>query len=86
MHCLDKDEGKRYGCLIRGIQEIKGHDFFNGYDFNSLSKQNMKTPYQPPIDNQDDMKFPKIITDEEEEAEDVDPAQDPFDDWIRKNK
>ena len=86
LHCLDKDEGKRYGCLIKGIQDIKGHRFFNGYDFNSLSKQKMRVPYQPPIDNQDDMKLLKIITDEEEEAEDVDPAQDPFDDWIRKNK
>lgn len=30
------------------------------------------------------MKLLKIITDEEEEAEEIDPSQDPFDEWIRK--
>ena len=86
MHCLEKDQGKRYGCLTKGIQDIRGHRFFNGLDFNSLSKQKLKVPYIPPIDNADDMKLLKIINEDEEDAEDVDPAKDPFDDWIRKNK
>ncbi len=86
LHCLEKDQGKRYGCLTKGIQDIRGHRFFNGLDFNSLSKQKLKVPYIPPIDNADDMKLLKIINEDEEDAEDVDPAKDPFDDWIRKNK
>ena len=32
------------------------------------------------------MKLLKIINEDEEDAEDVDPAKDPFDEWIRKNK
>jgi protein kinase A len=86
LHCLEKDENKRYGCLTRGIKDIKEHRFFNGLDMASLSKQKMRVVYLPPIDNADDMKLLKIITDEEEEAEEIDPAKDPFDDWIRKNK
>ena len=84
LHCLEKDQGKRYGCLTKGIQDIKGHRFFNGLDFNSLSKQKLKVPYVPPIDNADDMKLLKIINEDEEDAEEVDPAKDPFDEWIRK--
>ena len=84
LHCLEKDEGKRYGCLSKGINDIKNHRFFNNYDFNSLSKQKMRVPYTPPIDNADDMKLLKLSTEDEEDAEEVDPAQDPFDEWIRK--
>ena len=44
----------------------------------------MRVPYTPPIDNADDMKLLKLSTEDEEDAEEVDPAQDPFDEWIRK--
>lgn len=83
-HCLEKDVGKRYGCLTRGIADIKGHRFFKELDWNSLSKQRGKPPYIPPLTNNDDMSLLNIITDEEEEATPVDPNEDPFDDWVRK--
>ena len=85
-HCLEIEENKRYGCLIKGIQDIKGHRFFNGLDFNSLSKQKMRVVYIPDVDNADDMKKLKIINEDEEDAEEINPEKDPFDDWIRKNK
>ena len=85
-HCLELNENKRYGCLIKGIQDIKGHKFFNGLDFNSLSKQKMRVVYIPDVDNADDMKKLKIINEDDEDTEEINPEQDPFDDWIKKNK
>ena len=83
-HCLEKDVGKRYGCLIRGVNDIKGHRFFKDFDWNALLKQRGKPPYIPPLANNEDMSLLNIITDEEEEPTSIDPNEDPFDDWIKK--
>ncbi len=83
-HLLDKNVGNRYGCLMKGVGDIKGHRFFKELDWNALSKQRGKPPYIPPLSNNEDMSLLNIITDEEEEATPVDPSEDPFDDWIRK--
>ena len=83
-HCLEIDVGKRYGCLTRGVADIKSHRFFKELDWNAVSKQRGKPPYIPPLANNDDMSLLNIITDEEEEATPVDPNEDPFDDWIKK--
>ena len=83
-HCLEKDVGKRYGCLTRGVADIKGHRFFKELDWNALSKQRGKPPYIPPLTNNDDMSLLNIITDDEVEATPVDPNEDPFDDWIKR--
>ncbi len=85
-HCLEIEENKRYGCLSKGIQDIKGHRFFNGLDLNSLSKQKLRVVYIPDVDNADDMKKLNIINEDDEDAEEINPEQDPFDEWIRKGK
>ena len=69
-----------------GIQDIKGHRFFNGLDLNSLSKQKLRVVYIPDVDNADDMKKLNIINEDDEDAEEINPEQDPFDEWIRKGK
>ena len=81
---MEKDVGKRYGCLIRGVNDIKGHRFFKDFDWNALLKQRGKPPYIPPLANNEDMSLLNIITDEEEEPTSIDPNEDPFDDWIKK--
>jgi serine/threonine protein kinase len=83
-HCLEKDVSKRYGCLSRGVADIKGHRFFKDLDWNSLAKQRGKPAYIPPVTNNDDMSLLNIITDEEEDAKPVDPTNDPFTEWIKK--
>ena len=83
-HCLEKDVSKRYGCLSRGVADIKGHRFFKDLDWNSLAKQRGKPAYIPPVTNNDDMSLLNIITDEEEDAKPVDPNNDPFTEWIKK--
>ena len=83
-HCLEKDVSKRYGCLSRGVADIKGHRFFKDLDWNSLAKQRGKPAYIPPVTKNDDMSLLNIITDEEEDAKPVDPNNDPFTEWIKK--
>ena len=42
--------------------------------------------YIPDVDNADDMKKLNIINEDDEDAEEINPEQDPFDEWIRKGK
>jgi serine/threonine protein kinase len=83
-HCLERDIGKRYGSLIRGIGDIKGHRFFAGFDWNGCVKQRGKQLYAPNISSADDLSLLNIINDEEEEARPVISEKDWFEDWIAK--
>ena len=83
-HCLERDIGKRYGSLIRGIGDIKGHRFFAGFDWNGCAKQRGKQLYTPNISSGDDLSLLNIINDEEEEARPVISEKDWFEDWIAK--
>ena len=86
-HCLEPDIGNRYGGLIRGIDQIKQHRFFEGVDWNSLSKQKGKQIYTPDVENADDMKLLNFINyDEEDTNYSNNTEQDPFEDWIKKRE
>ena len=83
-HCLERDIGKRYGCLSRGVGDIKGHRFFAGFDWNGCAKQRGKQTYVPNLSNADDLTLLTIINEEEEEAMPVLSEKDLFEDWIKK--
>ncbi len=83
-HCLERDIGKRYGGLNKGVLDIKGHRFFAGFDWNGCAKQKGKQMYIPNLQNMDDLSLLKIINDEEEEAHAIIPEEDPFEEWIKK--
>ena len=83
-HCLERDIGKRYGCLSRGVADIKGHRFFAGFDWNGCAKQKGKQLYVPDLSNMDDLKLLNIFNEEEEEAHAIIPEEDPFEEWIQK--
>ena len=85
-HCLERDIGKRYGGLIRGVADIKEHRFFKEVDWNSLSKQKGKQIYVPDLENADDMKLLNFINYDEDETNGINPEQDPFNDWIKKKE
>ena len=84
-HCLEKDLGSRYGGLIRGIKQIKEHRFFNDIDWNSLNKQKGKQIYVPKIDSADGLNLLNFINYDEDETNIINPEEDPFKDWIKKN-
>ena len=83
-HLLERDIGKRYGCLSRGVGDIKGHRFFVGFDWNGCAKQKGKQIYVPNLANMDDLSLLHIINEEEEEAHAIIPEEDPFENWIKK--
>ena len=85
-HCLEPDIGNRYGGLIRGIEQIKHHRFFEGVDWNSLSKQKGKQIYTPNVENADDMKLLNFINYDEEDTNYSNSEIDPFEDWFKKRE
>ena len=85
-HCLEKNIGIRYGCLTRGINEIKEHRFFKEVDWNSLSKQKGKQIYTPNVQNADDQKLLTFINYDEDETNSLNTEEDPFSDWIKKKE
>jgi len=77
-HLLERDISKRYGCLTRGVNDIKQHRFYKELDWNAISKHRGKPPYIPPVANSEDLSLLNIINEVEEEAKVVDPGEDPF--------
>ena len=50
LHCLEKDEGKRYGCLSKGINDIKNHRFYNDFKWDYLWEGVIEAPFLPTIE------------------------------------
>jgi serine/threonine protein kinase len=48
-HLLQADLSKRYGNLKNGVNDIKGHRFFNGMNWNKLLQKELKAPYIPEV-------------------------------------
>jgi serine/threonine protein kinase len=48
-HLLEIDLTKRYGNLKGGVNDIKSHRFFKGYDFDALLKRTITPPYIPKV-------------------------------------
>ena len=84
-HLLERDIGKRYGCLNRGIADIKGHRFYAGFDWNGCAKQRGKQLFVPNLSTMDDLSLLHIFNDEEEEAHSIIPEEDPFEEWVKNN-
>jgi serine/threonine protein kinase len=83
-HCLERDISKRYGCLSRGVGDIKGHRFFVGFDWNGCAKHKGKKLYVPVLKSMDELSLLNFINDEEDEAHSIIPEEDPFEEWIKK--
>ena len=48
-HMLQADLSKRYGNLKNGVNDIKGHRFFNGLNWTKLLSKEIKAPYIPEV-------------------------------------
>lgn len=48
-HLLVADISKRYGCLKNGANDVKGHRWFKGLEWQKILKGKIPAPYEPVI-------------------------------------
>ena len=46
-HLCEHDLSKRYGNLQKGVDDIKNHKFFRGFDFEALINQRLQAAHIP---------------------------------------
>mmetsp|Transcript_108653 Transcript_108653/g.308018 ORF Transcript_108653/g.308018 Transcript_108653/m.308018 type:complete len:372 (+) Transcript_108653:189-1304(+) len=51
---LTHDRSKRYGCLKGGVEDIKGHKWYKGFDWEMLLSRQLKPLYVPKLKAADD--------------------------------
>ena len=47
-HFLTQDVNDRYGAMKNGVGDIKGHRWFNGFDFDRILKMQYPPSIMPP--------------------------------------
>ena len=78
-HLLVQDLTKRYGCMVRGAQDVKDHRWFNGLDWDALYNYQLPAPFIPPTENENSTQnFDKYPDSTEEVQDPVYPGEDPF--------
>jgi len=79
-HLLRRDLSKRYGNLKNGVEDIKGHRFFEFLNWQNLLMKKIEAPYTPHIEpiSEKESNFAKEKT---ASAEKVNADEDPFNDW-----
>lgn len=46
---LEKEANKRLGSCENGAQEVMGHSFFNGLDWDRLERRELVPPFKPNV-------------------------------------
>lgn len=80
-HMLQADLSKRYGNLKNGVNDIKGHRFFNGLNWTKLLNKELKAPYIPEVKGAGDTSCFTQYPDSDTQSPAIKPADDPFLDW-----
>lgn len=53
-HLLEKDLDKRWGCLFRGVKDIKEHAFYDALDWGELWEKKLEVPWEPELESEFD--------------------------------
>lgn len=80
-HLLQADLSKRYGNLKNGVNDIKGHRFFNGMNWTKLLKKELDAPYVPALKGEGDTSIFSTYPDSDTLSAQVKQADDPFLEW-----
>eukprot|EP01069_Polyplicarium_translucidae_P001263 Polyplicarium_translucidae@DN1602_c0_g1_i1.p1 len=78
---LTHDLGKRFGNLKCGVEDIKGHRWFEGLNWNDLYLKRIVAPYKPSVKGADDTSNFDEYPESNEQPPAVPPSADPFSDW-----
>jgi hypothetical protein len=80
------DLSKRYGNLVRGVDDIKKHRFFGDFDWKSMQDMSMPVYYKPTIKSKVDGRAVEAGNLEEsrdnEKFPPIKEAKDPFLSWF----
>ena len=49
-HLLRRDLSKRYGNLKNGVEDIKGHRFFENFNYQNLLLRKLDPPHIPKVE------------------------------------
>jgi len=79
-HMLRRDLSKRYGNLKNGVDDIKGHRFFESINYPNLLLKKLDPPHVPHIQEISE-KESSFAKDRASQAEKVNVAEDPFQEW-----
>jgi protein kinase A len=80
-HLLEADLSKRYGNLKGGVNDIKNHRLFKGFDWNALLAKNLKPPYVPKVSSPSDISNFSHYSDSDKLSPAVKSNDDPFLEW-----
>jgi protein kinase A len=67
--------------LKNGVNDIKGHRFFNGMNWTKLLARELKPPYIPNVKGEGDTTCFAPCPDSDTVTSAVKPSEDPFLDW-----
>ena len=80
-HLLTSDLTKRFGNMKAGVNDIKSHRFFSGFDWVGLLHKSLQMRYIPDIKSPNDSsnfsRYPDSLT----QSPIVKRSEDPFIDW-----
>jgi serine/threonine protein kinase len=83
-HLLDVDLTKRYGNLSKGVDDIKNHRFFKGFDWDKLLLMEIQPFYIPKVNSDGDVSnFSKYVEDDFTPVKEFKKENDPFIDWFK---
>jgi protein kinase A len=80
-HLLVADLTKRFGNMKGGVNDIKNHRFFSGFDWVRLLQKSMQMRYIPPIRSQNDSSNFSHYPDSPTLSPPLKRSDDPFIDW-----
>ena len=83
-HLLDVDLTKRYGNLSKGVDDIKNHRFFKGFDWDKLLLMEIQPFYIPKVNSDGDVSnFSKYVEDDFTPVKEFKKENDPFINWFK---
>lgn len=80
-HLLVADVSKRYGCLKKGVDDIKKHRWFKTFNWSDLIDEKITPDYIPQIADEGDTSNFSTYPDSPTQSPEVTKDEDPFADW-----